>query len=111
MDKLFTGTIVGESLHNQETLKDIRVLESRYSKEAGWHLYEVEVTQEQIQEISHNLADGTWYAHFWHGDNIIVVFKGKTFEFTHSDKNSWQPAIDYGLKLGIPEEQLDFPIE
>ncbi len=109
--ELFTGTIVGESLQDQKVLRGFTVLESKYSKEVGWHLYKVEVTKDQIKEISNNLNPGTWYAHFWNGDDVIVAFKNKTFELKHSDKKSWRPAIDCGLSLGIPAEQLDFPIE
>ena len=40
-----------------------------------------------------------------------AVFPGKTFRFIHSDKATWQPAVEYGRSISIPEEQLDFIIE
>lgn len=41
----------------------------------------------------------------------MVVFKDKTFEIDYDDKETWKEAVDYGLSLGIPAEQLDFLIE
>jgi hypothetical protein len=49
--------------------------------------------------------------HFWRDQQVIAVFQDKTFEFTATDKSTWAPAVAHGLKLGIPAEQLDFPIE
>ena len=45
------------------------------------------------------------------GDNVVAVYPNATFSFKHSDKNSWAQAIEHGLSLGIPAEQLDFIID
>jgi hypothetical protein len=34
----------------------------------------------------------------------------KIIKFNYLDKNTWNEVIDYGRKLNIPPEQLDFPI-
>lgn len=49
--------------------------------------------------------------HFWNADDVIAVFSNKLFRFKHSDKSTWNEAIEYGKSLGIPKEQLDFVIE
>ncbi len=49
--------------------------------------------------------------HFWDNRNIIVAFKDKIFEIDYDDKGTWKNAIDYGISIGIPKEQLDFSIE
>jgi hypothetical protein len=72
-------------------------------------LFEVETEEQFIAEISKHIVDN-WYAHFWNGTNIIAVFKNKTFKFNYLDKKTWADVIEYGRKLEIPEEQLDFPI-
>ena len=36
---------------------------------------------------------------------------GMVVEFCLQDKNSWGPAIDYGLSLEILREQLDFIVK
>ena len=50
--------------------------------------------------------------HFWEPgkDEVLVVFKSKTFDIKHSDKSTWSEAMAYGKSIGIPEEQLDFVI-
>lgn len=49
--------------------------------------------------------------HFWRGRDIVAIFQGKKFEFNYDNKDSWSPVIEYGLSVGIPREQLDFPID
>ena len=53
-------------------------------------------------------------------ENLTVVFlytdyknkqKEKTYLWRSNNKETWKPAVDYGKFLGIPEYQLDFPIE
>ena len=58
------------------------------------------------------LKSEKWYAHFWDKNkNIIAVFQNKFFYFNYDDKQSWEPAIKYGLSIEIPKEQLDFLID
>ena len=42
---------------------------------------------------------------------MTILFKGKRFEIKFSDKSTWKDAVNYGLSIGIPAEQLDFAIE
>lgn len=49
--------------------------------------------------------------HFWQEQDVIAVFKDRKFEFNYDDKSTWKPVIEYGLSLGIPKEELDFPID
>lgn len=50
--------------------------------------------------------------HFWEPgkDEVLAVFKNKTFDIKHSDKSTWSGAVEHGKSIGIPEEQLDFLI-
>ena len=47
----------------------------------------------------------------YQSDEIKVIFKNKVFTIKFSDKSTWSEAISYGKSIGIPEEQLDFPID
>ncbi len=76
-----------------------------------WHLYKVKISKDEIQKLSKYIRAGKWYMHFWKERDLIAVFKDKIFEFNYDNKASWASAIEYGLSLGIPEEQLDFVIE
>lgn len=105
----FKGTIVEESLKDKSFIKKLKVLNS--SVAGDWHLYTVEVNEREIEEISHNLNAQKWYAHFWKDREVIVAFKDKILRFNYDKKETWKPVVEYGLSIGIPKEQLDFPID
>lgn len=110
----YKGVIVEESLGDNRILNDFKIIEFRISKEENpadrWHLYTVQVSKEEIVRLSKNIKQ-KWYMHFWKGRNVIAIFKDKKFEFNFDDKSTWKPVVEYGLSLGIPKEQLDFPID
>lgn len=104
------GVIIENSLTNKDFLDRISV--TRTWQDEDWILHEVQVTEAEAKELAKHLTDGPWYSHFWEPeeDAILVVFKDKVFHIKHSDKATWQEAIVHGLSIGIPLEQLDFPI-
>lgn len=115
MINFYKGSIVKESLDDDQILDEFKTLDILITKEENpadrWHIYTVETSREQLEKLSHALKPNKWYAHFWDSDgNIIAVFRDKIFEFNFNDKQSWQPAIKHGLSVGIPKEQLDFLI-
>ena len=111
----YKGTIVEESLLDNRLINSFKINKVRISdaeqQEDRWHLYEVEATLEQINELASQLKSTGWYTHFWQGDDMIVVFPGKKFEIQRSDQSTWQDAVTYGESIGIPTEQLDFRID
>jgi hypothetical protein len=48
-----------------------------------------------------------YYAHFYRGTELIVVFRNRVFR-VNTDRGTWQEAIAYGKALGIAGRQLDF---
>jgi len=111
MKKDYVGVVVEEGLEDKEILKGLDIVSFKISERLKWHMHRVRVSREDIEKISKVLKPEKWYMHFWHGRDVVAVFKDKIFEFNFDDKLSWQPVIEYGLSLGIPREQLDFPIE
>lgn len=107
----YKGIIIEESLENRDILKDVEIIESTVSSDGEWHMHTVSAMPEDLERLAQDLKEGTWYAHFWSDRNVIAVFKGKVFRFNFDDKSTWKDAIEYGRALGIPEEQLDFPID
>ena len=107
----YEGIIVEESLENVDVLRDAQIIKNTVSEDGEWHIYTVLVSSEYLEQLAQNLKDGTWYAHFWNGRDVIAVFKGETFRFNFDDKSTWEEALAHGRSLGIPEEQLDFPID
>jgi hypothetical protein len=111
----YKRTIVEESLLDNRILNDFKINKFRISNsdkpEDRWHLYELEATAEQIDELATQLKPTGWYTHFWQDDDVIVVFPNKKFEIKYSDQNTWTDAVTYGESIGIPTEQLDFKID
>jgi hypothetical protein len=107
----YKGIIIEESLENPDFLKDIKIVENTVSEDGEWHMYTVVVSIENLEQLTQNLKDGKWYAHFWNERDVIAVFKGKMFKFNFDDKSTWKDVLVYGRSLGVPEEQLDFPID
>ena len=108
---LFKGTIIENSLSDKSILKKLKI--ENTSNAGDWTLDDVLLNKNKIPELSKYLADGPWYIHLWQPgkDEVKIVFKNKIFTIQHSDKSTWENAITYGKALGIPEEQLDFPIK
>jgi len=114
MTKDYKGIIVEESLLDNRILNDLEIIKVEISKEENpedrWHLYTVKVSEEDINKLDKNIKP-KWYMHFWKEKSVIVIFKDKRFNFSYDNKFEWAPIIDYGLSIGIPKEQLDFPID
>lgn len=112
----YKGYIIEESLEDNLILNNFKIIGIKITDDENpadrWHIYEVETSKEQLLKISKYLKPGKWYTHFWDSNkNIIAVFKDKNFEFNYDNKESWNEAVEYGLSLGIPKEQLDFLID
>lgn len=111
---MYKGCIVEESLEDNRILNKIKIMKVRITSEENsnerWHIYNSVVSEEQINEL-HKLLKNKWYMHFWKGKEGIILFKNKRFNIDFSKKETWKEAVDYGLSLGIPKEQLDFAIE
>ena len=111
----YKGTLVEESLLDNRIINGFKINKVRISSaekpEDRWHLYEVEATPEQIDELATQLKPTGWYTHFWQGDDVVVVFPSKKFDIRYSDQSTWNDAIAYGESIGIPTEQLDFKLD
>jgi hypothetical protein len=113
------GIIVAEGLEEPSLINEFEVFKARISKSdqdlgdgkvGRWHLYYVFATDSQIDTLAIQMRSG-WYCHFWRGDALVAVFRGKKFEMVTRDKSTWRDAIDFGATTGIPENELDFPTE
>ena len=109
----YRGIIVEESLADNRILNEMSIMKmhisSQENKNDRWHLFEVETDEAAIEKLKTQIIDN-WYAHFWHGTEIIAVFKNNLFKFDYLIKDTWSDVLEHGKKLCIPPEQLDFPI-
>jgi hypothetical protein len=114
------GVVIAEGLHEPTLINDLRVnrafitAEDQPLDEDGalgrWHLYWIEVSDEEISRVQAGTRHG-WYAHFWKGDRLLVVYDDARFGLDRHDQSTWQPAIDHGLGQGLRREWLDFPTD
>lgn len=107
---MYKGVIVEQSLTDTVILSSLDIQNRNVIDAQNWIEMTVFVTEEQIEKLSSLLRDG-WYMHFWCGRSVKVLFKNKVFEINYDDKSTWKSAVDYGMSIGIPYEQLDFPID
>jgi hypothetical protein len=115
MTNLFKGTIIKESLEDVSILFKFNVLDTRTTNEVEpserWTIHTVEGDTNLLKELSRVIKPNKWYAHFWNSNgDIVVVYRDKTFDINYYNKGTWKQAIDYGISIGIPVAQLDFPI-
>ena len=114
MEKLYRGIIVEEALDDNLIINEMSVIKlvitNHKKRKNRWHMYEVDITEDKIMELSKHINKG-WYIHFWNEGDIIALFKNEIFRFDYFDKSSWADVIKHGVKIGIPLKQLDFPIE
>jgi len=108
---MYKGTVIENSLGNKDILKKLRI--NKTWQDGDWTLHSVSLDEDQIPELSRSLDNGPWYIHIWYQgkDDVKVIYKDKIFDIKFSDKSTWVDAIEHGKTLGIPEKQLDFPID
>ena len=107
-NKIYKGIIIQESLEDKNLVKKMQILDTKVA--GTWTIHTILISKSDIEGLAPYIKQG-WYAHFWHGGEIIAIFKDKIFKFKHNEPNSWREAIGYGISIGIPRKQLDFPID
>ncbi|MEI7513596.1 MAG: hypothetical protein WCJ74_03185 [bacterium] len=116
--KKYKGAIVEESLEDKKVLSDFDIVETTVTDDENpddrWHIHKVLADAEQIEKLSKFIKPTKWYANFWtdpvriEDGNIIVAYRDKVFSFHKDDEVGRGEAIQYGLSVDIPLEQLDF---
>ena len=109
----YTGIVIEESLDDNRIINKYEIkkvcITGHEKPQDRWHMYEMLVSTEDISELSRHVLKG-WYMHFWKDREILAIFEDKQFKFNYDNKETWKEVLDWGRHLGIPEEQLDFPI-
>jgi hypothetical protein len=107
---MYKGIIIENSLKDKTILKSLKI--NKTWEDGTWVLHDVLIDEDKISRLSKCLDDGPWYIHVWKQgeDGVKVIFKDKIFTIQYSDKSTWADAVNYGKSIGIPEQQLDFPM-
>lgn len=112
MKQEYMGVVVDRSLKTDSDFNALNVIGHR--QVGSWRLMLVSVADEKfvalvekLQNSMINIQDGCWYAHFFRGVELVVVYQDRVFMAT-VDPSTWAEAVHYGFDHGIPSEQLDF---
>ena len=106
----YHGIVLDKSIRDESMIKRFKILGSRHSSTNPWIMYLVEVDAGNLDHETRVLQKNMkprFYAHFYRDSELRVVFPDKIFIANVNDKGSWHAFQDYGLKLGIPKEQLE----
>jgi hypothetical protein len=122
---MIEGTLIGESIRTGAELSGVRLTVRKVSraplgdKTAGqpelWTFIEFEADESQGGVLAGALADvlerdGAWYTDFRTPDETFVVYSGRVFRYPRGDGAGRAEAAAYGRSVGVPEEQLDWPV-
>jgi hypothetical protein len=106
-------------------LEGVQMLVTRVSRadmgnvDAGqprtWTFIDFEVAEQDVPRLAAGLegalnAAGGWYCDFRTDAETFVVFAGRTFHYPRGDTAGRRAAADYARSVGVPEEQLDWPV-
>jgi|SRR3989344_932845 len=116
---MFYGIVESESLHNPRVLNTLTakkvVKEFQPNAETKyWHIFVLKVSDDEIVSVAEDIASeikNGWYAIFWSGAKVYVVFSRKIFELrkeAHWQSAEYEAVREYGNKNGVQKEYLDF---
>jgi hypothetical protein len=122
---MIEGTVIGESIRVGAELSGVRLTVRKVSRAAAgdaaagqpqlWTFIEFEADESQGAVLADALADaldrpGGWYADFRTPDETFVVYAGRVFRYPRGNSAGRAEAADYGRSVGVPEDQLDWPV-
>lgn len=121
----YKGTIIEESLENNDALKSMKILSTKVEPITEehqtpwlkqWTLHKVEILETEANNVAEQLSKtlrggaehDSWYADYKNDKWHYIVFRKKIFKIDRSSAEQYAEAKEYGISLGIPEYQVDF---
>jgi len=108
-NKIYKGIIIEESLEDKNLVKKMQILDTKIA--GTWTIHTILISKSDIEGLASYIKQGPWYAHFWHGNEVLAIFRDKIFKFKHNEPKTWRDTIGHGISIGIPSQQLNFPID
>ncbi len=121
---VYKGVIIEESLEDKGILRQFKVIKTRTEKVAvshktpwlrQWTLHVVEIPDDEAEEKAQLLSrsidhthNHSWYVDYLNDAMHYIIFPGKIFRVNRSRPAEYEAVRAYGIKLGIPDYQLDF---
>lgn len=122
---MIEGTLIAESIRAGAELGGVRLVTRKISRSAVgdasagqpelWTLIEFEADEPDAGPLADALAkvldrEHGWYADFRSPDETFVVYAGRVFRYPRGDGAGRAEAMAYGRSMGVPEDQLDWPV-
>jgi hypothetical protein len=122
---MIEGTLIAESMRVGAELTGVRLVtrkirsSSQGAVPAGqpevWTLIEYEAEEADAEALAGALANVLdtqhgWYTDFRTPDETFVVYAGRVFRYPRGDVPGRAEAMAYGRSVGVPEDELDWPI-
>ncbi len=114
---VWKGVIIEESLEDKSLFDVVNMISSREEtlneeEERGtMHLRSFKLEDDKKEEFvrkAEEMIKDRWYIHICKDGVMVVIFKGKSFEFTRDQKDVIEKAREYGKSIGILEAQMTF---
>jgi hypothetical protein len=122
--EIFQGELIEESLANPEILKRCQIVSTRVSLVTPehqtpwlkqWTLHTIAVSADRADDLATELSrsldtshSGSWYVDFKSENQHYVIYPSKVFLIDRTNADQYRRATEYGISLGIPEQQVDF---
>jgi hypothetical protein len=108
----YLGIVIDQSFRDTTIFSHLSIVQKRQVGNWGFNLISVPESElgyvvSTLQDYMIDIRTDCWYAHFFSGNELVIVFQDKIFHCT-TDRATWKDSIVYGISNGIPSEQLDF---
>jgi hypothetical protein len=122
---MIEGALIAESIRVGAELDGVRLVTRKISRVVAgdaaaaqpelWTIVEFEAEERDADALADAFAkvlerEGGWYADFRTPDQTFVVFSGRVFRYPRGDTSGRAQAEAYGRSMGVPEDQLDWPV-
>ena len=119
----YRGMIIEESLGDISVLGQVEIIETKIEPVtpdhktpwvSQWTLHTVELPYEYADKLADEISKSFdpqhphWYADFKNDEHHYIVYSVKVFKVDLSDPKLYKDAREYGIRIGIPEYQVDF---
>ncbi len=119
----YIGVIIEESLSDRSVLKQVTILSTKAEPVTPkhqtphlkqWTLHTIEIPAEKADKAAEAIrrsldtAHGHWFADFKNREWHSIIFADKIFTVERAHPEQYRRVVAHGLRLGIPDYQLDF---
>jgi hypothetical protein len=122
---MIEGTLIAESIRVGAAIDRVRLVTRKIHRASAgdvsagqpelWTLIEFEAEESAVTALADALAKALdrrhgWYADFRTPQDTFVVYSGRVFRYPRGDGLGRTEAMAYGRAMGVPENQLDWPV-